>query len=61
MERQKADGRKVNDLADPRKLNKTKPIVRKTEKQYDLSKKKPFQNLGSCQLHMTLEMGVKFS
>lgn len=39
LERQKADGRKVNDLADPRKLNKTKPIVRKTEKQYDLPKK----------------------
>jgi len=39
LERQKADGRKVNDLADPRKLNKTKPIERKTEKQYDLPKK----------------------
>lgn len=33
MERQKADGGKVNDLADPRKLNEAQPIGRKTEKQ----------------------------
>lgn len=41
LERQKTDGRKVNDLTDPRKLNTAKPIVRKTEKQHDLPKKKP--------------------
>lgn len=56
----KADGRKVNDLADPRKLNEAKPVVRETEKHSDLPNQ-TFQNLGSCQLHLTLEMWVKFS
>lgn len=60
LERQKADGRKVNDLADSRKLNEAKPIVRKTEKQSHLPDK-TFQDLGGCQLYLTLEKGVKFS
>ena len=60
LERQKADGRKVNDLADPRKLKEAKPIVRKTEKQSHWPDK-TFQDLGGCQLHSTLEKGVKFS
>lgn len=60
MERQKAEGRKVNDLADPRKLNKAEPIVGKSEKQSDLPNK-TFQNLGGWVSSIWLQNRGKIS